>query len=152
MPTSAKRWAVDPSVAVAALDAAHAAHHDCLDAVRLHRPSLAGHAAFETHSVLTRLPGQLAVDSPTATAIIERVFPDIDWLEPAQAQALLRRFGPIGITGGAVYDALVGESARSAGAVLLSRDLRARRTYDLLGVEYELVGLTPTAPQRKDRP
>lgn len=46
----------------------------------------------------------------------------------------------IGITGGAIYDALVGEAARVHGARLLTRDLRARRTYDLLGVEYDIIG------------
>jgi hypothetical protein len=39
-----------------------------------------------------------------------------------------------------VYDALVGEAARQDGRVLLTRDLRASRTYELLGVRYELVG------------
>jgi predicted nucleic acid-binding protein len=48
--------------------------------------------------------------------------------------------GPLGITGGAVYDALVGEAARAHGRILLTRDLRARRTYDLMGVDYEIVG------------
>ena len=38
-----------------------------------------------------------------------------------------------------VYDALVGEAARQDGRTLLTRDARACRTYDLLGVRYELV-------------
>ena len=68
---------VDTNVAVAALDAAHGSHSECLAAVRQLRPALAGHAAFETFSVLTRMPGQLAVDGPTAATIIQRVFPDV---------------------------------------------------------------------------
>ncbi|MCU0259842.1 MAG: PIN domain-containing protein [Ilumatobacteraceae bacterium] len=139
MPTSADGWAVDTSVAVAALDAGHAAHGACAAVVRSRRPALAGHAVWETFSVLTRMPGQLAVDAPTAAAVIARTFPTVTWLAPDDADALLGRLQTIGIVGGAVYDALVGEAARSNGCRLLTRDLRARRTYDLLGVEHELV-------------
>ncbi len=141
MPTSADTWAVDTSVAIAALDGGHVAHRVCRDAVVARRPALAGHAAFETYSVLTRMPGQLAVDAPTAVDVIDRLFPERSWIDAAAAQELLVRCGAMGIRGGAVYDALVGEAARSAGHRLLTRDLRARRTYDVLGVDYELVGL-----------
>lgn len=141
MPTSADvRFAVDTSVAVAALDAAHGAHPECVAAVRDLRPALAGHAAFETFSVLTRMPGQLAVDGPTATAIIHRVFPDVAWLIPEHSAELLARLGPIGVTGGAVYDALVGEAARMDNRILLTRDRRAISTYTLLGVPHQIVG------------
>jgi predicted nucleic acid-binding protein len=141
MPTNADAWATDTSVAVAALDGSHAAHAICRDAVRSHRPALAGHAAFETYSVLTRLPGQLSIDAPTAQSIIAEVFPSICWLEHEAATTLLGRLGVIGISGGAVYDALIGEAARVGERRLLTRDLRARRTYDLIGVDYELIGL-----------
>ena len=144
MPTSAETWAVDTSVAVAALDATHAAHEPCRAALRMHRPCLSGsalksRAAFETYSVLTRMPGQLAIDGPAAAAIISRVFPDIGWLDEHEASVFLSLLGPIGISGGAVYDALVGEAARTKCHRLLTRDQRARRTYDLLGVDYLLV-------------
>jgi hypothetical protein len=58
MPTSADGWAVETSVAVAALDAGHAAHAVCAGVVRSRRPALAGHAEWETFSVLTRMPGE----------------------------------------------------------------------------------------------
>ncbi len=140
MPTSADRWAVDTSVAVAALDAGHAAHGVCARAVRSLRPGLAGHAVWETFSVLTRMPGQLAVDAPTAAEVMGRTFPTVYWLAPGAATELFARLSTIGLVGGAVYDALVGEAARASGARLLTRDLRAKRTYDLLGIDYELVG------------
>lgn len=133
--------AVDTSVAVPAVDGAHAAHGVCREAVRSARPALAGHAAFEVHSVLTRMPGGLAIDAPAATRLIGRVFPVVAWPEARAAGALLEELGTLGITGGSVYDALVGGAARDHGLVLLTRDRRAVPTYDLLGVSYELVWL-----------
>lgn len=141
MPTSADSpAAVDTSVAVAALDATHAAHDVCLQAVRTRRPALAGHAAFELHAVLTRLPGRLAVAPDVAAYLVARVFPEVVALDHDQTSELHARVGPLGIVGGAVYDALVAESALVHDRVLLTRDRRARRTYDLLGVHHEQVG------------
>lgn len=140
MPTSASSFAVDASVAVAALDGSHAVHAACRAVVIERRPLLAGHAAFETMSVLTRMPGPLAVDPPTASMVIDRMFTGVAWLDRRAATSLLERLGAVGIAGGAVYDALVGEAARTHGLVLLTRDQRARRTYDLIGVEHEFVG------------
>lgn len=140
MPTSAEQFAVDTSVAVAALDAVHTAHAACRAVVVERRPALAGHAAFETYSVLTRMPRPLAPDSKTAADLIRRVFPTVCSLAGADESEMLERFGTVGIAGGAVYDALVGEAARIDRRILLTRDQRARRTYDLLGVGYELVG------------
>lgn len=140
MPISADRFAVDTSVAVAALDSVHTAHAPCRAVVIERRPALAGHAVFETYSVLTRMPRPLAPDSRTAADLIGRLFPTICSLAGADERELLERIGTIGIAGGAVYDALVGEAARLDHRTLLTRDQRARRTYDLLGVDHELVG------------
>jgi predicted nucleic acid-binding protein len=44
-----------------------------------------------------------------------------------------------GITGGAVYDALIAATAHHARATLLTRDSRATAIYEKLGISYELV-------------
>lgn len=140
MPSSAEpRWAVDTSVAIAFLDAGHSAHSDCVAALTGRTAALAGHAAFESYSVLTRLPGAIRVLPADARASLAAAFPEACWLSPEGQQDLLRRAGGLGIVGGAIYDALVGEAARAAGRVLLTRDHRARQTYDLLGIRYQLV-------------
>lgn len=128
-------------MAIASIDAGHTAHGPCRDAVRLHRPALAGHAAFEVYSVLTRMPGSLSVDASDAMALIERTFPDVVGLEASASEKLRRTLPTIGVTGGSVYDALVGWAALTNGCTLFTRDHRARRTYDLLGVDYLLVGV-----------
>lgn len=130
---------MDTSVAVAALDESHLAHHICRAVAVARRPALPGHAAFETFSVLTRLPGAQRATPETVSQLLRQAFPQRCWLSAGEHDALLERIGGLGLAGGTVYDALVGEAARVDGRVLLTRDLRARRTYDLLGVDYELI-------------
>lgn len=140
MPINAERfWAADTSFAVAALDESHDAHVTCRDLARSRRPVLAGHAAFETFSVLTRLPGALRPSPATVGTLLARAFPSPCWLSALQHDELMDRLGTIGTEGGQVYDALVAEAARVHGRTLLSRDLRARRTYELIGVDHEFV-------------
>jgi predicted nucleic acid-binding protein len=123
------RWAVDTSVAVASLVESHAAHQTCRSTAASLRPALAGHAAFETYSVLTRLPGPARVTPTTAAHLLEQAFPLRCWLTDEQQDDLLRRLPGLDLSGGMVYDALVAEAARLAGRTLLTRDSRALKTY-----------------------
>ena len=131
--------AVDTSVAVAAVDPSHVAHESCREVVRARRPALAGHAVFETYSVLTRLPPPLTVEPTTATHVLDEAFPDRCWLTGRHHLDLLSRLAMLGIVGGQVYDALVAEAARRGDCTLLTRDERASRTYDRVGVAYEVL-------------
>jgi predicted nucleic acid-binding protein len=67
---------------------------------------------------------------------------DGNWVTlPASAMArLLSELADQGIRGGSTYDGLIGATARSVGAKLISRDRRAKPIYDLIGVEVEFVG------------
>jgi len=105
-----------------------------------HRPALAGHAAFETFSVLTRLPGVARVEAPMAAELIAQAFPEPCFLDARRQAALLRHLGDMDLAGGSVYDALVASAALAHGRRLLSRDERAQRTYRRIGVDYEWVG------------
>lgn len=134
-----ERWACDTSVAVAALDPTHEAHPVCRRALVDLRPALAGHAVFETYSVLTRLPVELRLTAGQAASVLSAAFPEDCWLDAAATSDLRDRLAGQGIAGGSVYDALVGAAAATNGRVLLTRDLRAERTYRSLSVEYRLV-------------
>jgi len=131
--------AVDTSVAVAFLDAGHSAHRSCIDALDGVSAALAGHAAFESLSVLTRLPGTTQVSAADATTALRAAFPRDCWLNAEQQSTLLRTLGDTGVQGGMVYDALIGEAARVNGRTLLTRDRRAISTYEFLGVAYRLI-------------
>lgn len=139
MTSSGDRWACDTSVAVAALDPVHAAHAVCRQALVELRPALAGHAAFETYSVLTRLPLPLRLTAVQAVTVLAAAFPGRCWLDAAGMQDLQDRLGALDIVGGSVYDALVGQAASTNGRTLLTRDRRAERTYRSLNVDYRLV-------------
>lgn len=132
-------WACDTSVSVASLDPTHRAHAVCRQALLDRRPALAGHAAFETYSVLTRLPVPLRLSGPQATEVLAAAFPEPCWLDQRSTGELLTQLGALNLVGGSVYDALVGWAARTARRRLLTRDGRAERTYRLLGVDHELL-------------
>lgn len=139
MISNSDRWACDTSVAVAALDPAHEAHPACRRVLIHHRPVLAGHAAFETYSVLTRLPLPMRLDADQAAAVLADAFPGDCWLDTAGIRDLRERLATLGIVGGSVYDALVGQAAATNGCTLLTRDRRAVRTYRALDVAHQFV-------------
>jgi predicted nucleic acid-binding protein len=130
---------VDTSVAVSLVVADHDHHRTVVDTVRNRTLGLAGHAAFETFSILTRLPPP-ARRSPGAVArLIAHNFPATRFLSDHTAAELLARLGTLGIAGGAVYDALVGATAVEHGLTLMTRDRRAVDTYRRLDVKFVIV-------------
>lgn len=94
---------------------------------------LSGHALAETYSVLTRLPGDARVDPADAAVLIDENFEFLP-LGVRAARAAHREFARRGIAGGATYDGLVALAAREHGAEIVTRDMRARSTYEALGV------------------
>jgi toxin FitB len=97
------------------------------------RPGLAGHAWFETYSVLTRLPAPQRRPPGEISSALLRNFPETRWLAQAATAELAARCAGLGIAGGAVYDALVAAVALAEDLPLLTRDLRALGTYQAIG-------------------
>ncbi len=142
MATSASRDAlllVDTSVAVALTVADHRNHGAVIDALAGSRLGLAGHAAFETYSVLTRLPGPARRTPATVARLLAANFPHSRFLGDGATAALLARLPAAGIAGGSVYDALVGAAAAEHGLPLATRDARALDTYRALDVDFRLL-------------
>lgn len=131
---------LDTSTAIALVVEDHEFHAAALAAVRGRRLGLAGHAWFETYSVLTRLPAGLRRSPGDAVRLLSRNFPAPGFLGEAEALALGSELARLGIAGGSVYDALVGAAARQHGVTLVSGDARARSVYEALGVEVEVPG------------
>jgi predicted nucleic acid-binding protein len=135
-----RRLAVDTSVAVPLVSKAHAAQRHISDWAQGRQLYLSGHAAIETYSVLTRLPGGLAVSAEQAAQLIAETFAGVLSLSAEAASAAHVEMARVGITGGAAYDALVALAAKSHNAALVTRDQRARGTYEVLGVDVLAIG------------
>jgi len=131
---------VDTSVAVPLVVSDHTNHLEVRTALATRRLGLAGHAAFETYSVLTRLPGPARRSPEAVSRLLHVGFPDSRFLPDGQAERLFGELARVGIAGGSVFDALVGAVAVHHRRVLVTRDTRAVRVYRALGVEYELIG------------
>jgi predicted nucleic acid-binding protein len=143
MPTRGKTGGadllVDTSVAVALLVSDHEYHTTTFTALADRRLGLAGHAAFETFSVLTRLPPPARRTPAAAARLLTTNFPATKFLEPEAARALLADLAARGIAGGSVYDALVGAAAAAHHLTLATRDRRAIDTYRSLNVTLEIL-------------
>jgi len=142
MPTSGRTATLllDTSAAVALVVADHDHHEETFQALRGRELGLAGHAAFETLSVLTRLPPPARRTPATVTKMLAKTFPETRFLGTRAAASLLPTLGAIGIAGGSVYDALVGATAKEHRLTLVTRDRRALEVYRKLDVDVEVIG------------
>jgi predicted nucleic acid-binding protein len=130
---------LDTSAALAFVQPSHEAHATTYAALVGRLKGLAGHAAFETFSVLTRLPPPGRLTPRAAQRLIEVNFPHTRFLSSQGSAALLAHLSASGVSGGAVYDALVGAAAAEHGLMLVSRDARAAGTYRAMGADLELL-------------
>jgi predicted nucleic acid-binding protein len=129
---------IDSSVLIPAVARWHAEHERtdrALEGVTDLR--MIGHVMLETYSWLTRNRPRT---SPTVAAKLLRSLPGPALvLSPESQVKVLEMAGSGGIMGGAIYDALIAATALEADARLLSRDERASRTYEAVGVRFELI-------------
>jgi predicted nucleic acid-binding protein len=130
--------AVDSSLLIPAVVPWHV-EHELADRVVGQATDLRmiGHVMFETYSWLTRNRPRTP---PRAAARLLGLLPGPALvLSPEGHIRALEVAGEAGIMGGAIYDALIAATALEADARLLSRDERAARTYEAIGVKFELV-------------
>lgn len=131
--------AVDTSVAVAALGEWHELHRRAVDVLDA-GPAVPVHALLETWSVLTGFPPPHRAPMEVVREWLEDRFKVVlDPPEVEEQRALVRQMAELGRPGGAIYDALIGLTARRAGATLISADRRAAAIYDLLEVPFEML-------------
>ena len=114
---------VDTSIVVAAFASWHQ-QHSAADNEVDGKARLVAHCAIEAISVLTRLPPPHRVSGHLVRDFLTARFPDpYVGLDRAEYQALIPRLVELGISGGAVYDALIATAARAAPE---KRDVRTR--------------------------
>ena len=121
---------------IAALSAWHE-QHEAAAGVLAEVAALPAHVAIEAYSVLTRLPGGLAVPATTAASLLAQRFSD----EPLQLTDADRALLPdtlaaAGVFGGASYDGLVALEAGAHRCTVVTLDQRAQSTYQKLRVPF----------------
>ncbi len=127
---------LDTSAAIAYLDVEDPASDRVRRALAGRSLGLAGHAEFETFSVLTRIPPPKRLTARAVSRLLESNFPATRHLGAGAAAALRAELASVSVDGGAVFDGLVAATAREHGLTLVTRDRRAERTYLALGVTY----------------
>lgn len=132
--------ALDSSVVIASFGAWHE-HHELARSTLPEHPRLPAHTALEAYSVLTRLPDPFRAEPKTAAEFLERTFtaPRLVLSEDEHGE-LPGRLAGLGISGGAVYDALIAFTAADADAELITLDRRAWATYERCRVRARLLG------------
>jgi predicted nucleic acid-binding protein len=134
-----RTYTADTSVVVPALTSWHESHEVARRAISM-VGQLPAHVGLAAIAVLTRLPHGLAVPASTAVAVVRDAFPDDPLvLTVAEHRELVAQIGATRLRGGQIYDAVVGATARAAGATLLSRDRRALPAYTAVGVDVEVI-------------
>lgn len=137
MPTNAELLLLDTSAAIALVSPTHERHLEVRRRALGHQLGLAGHAAYETFSVLTRLPPPQRLSPRAAVRLIRHNFPATVAGPSSPPVDLLDTLAAHGLAGGTVYDALVAAAARAHNAPLLTLDTRALGTYAALGIRYD---------------
>lgn len=129
----------DTSAAVAAFAGWHG-HREAVKKALGRSAGIVSHAAYETYSVLTRLPDAQRAPITLVSEHLRDTFGD-RWLGlSADAQRLaLERLCALGIGGGQTYDGLIAITAAAHDATLVTLDRRALATYALVGADVEFV-------------
>lgn len=134
-------------MAIAAFGAWHelnAAAHSVLD----DGAAIPAHALIETYSVLTGFPPPHRAPPALVDEWLDSRFPTVLASPgPSEQRELVRVMTRERRAGGAIYDALVGLTAKLHGAVLITADRRAAQTYELVGVEVRWLTGDPEYPR-----
>lgn len=126
----------DSTIIVAALSSWHVKHDQAAE--RLQEISIAiSHTLAETFSTMTRLPRGRRINPKQIQLYLQNKFTTEIYLN--SYRYAIAELTNCGVSGGATYDGLIALVARNANLKLLTLDKRASRTYEAVGVEYELL-------------
>lgn len=131
---------VDTSVVVGAL--VHGNPHTkalCRESIEA-SPGAIAHVLAESYASLTALPGNLRLAPAVARRMLGEMFPQTPVTLSAEGHLrALDLMSGAGVPGGAIYDCLIAVTALENGADIVSLDVRAARTYAIVGAEFTLL-------------
>ena len=131
--------AADTSLVIAAFASWHESHETARRALD-EGLRLIEHCALETYSVLTRLPPPHRTSGGVVREFLMARFPE-PWLRMSEQahRNFVLALSDRGMTGGAVYDALVAATAAGCDAQLITCDRRALPVYERYGLRARLL-------------
>lgn len=97
------------------------------------------HCLAETYANLTGGRASQRVAPAAAATALQRLGLPVIAPGAATVEATINALGENGLSGGSVYDAIIAATAAEHGMTLLTRDGRARRSYDAVGASYLIV-------------
>lgn len=131
--------AVDSSLIVAGFASWHESHSQAREVLD-EAPAAVGHALLEAYSVLTRLPAPHRAPSVVVRGFLDARFTAAPLvLEAGELRDFVLDLDRLRLSGGAVYDALIGRTAASRSVELVTLDHRALRIYDAVGCDARLL-------------
>lgn len=134
---SERPLAPDSSVLIAGYDLGHVFHAEAARALGAVRRGglLIAHTMAETFSVLTA--GPYAAEPAVVLSYLNQFKASpVAGVRPSEYAKALEELTNAGVRGGAIYDGLIAVGAREAGAILISLDRRAARTYVRCGAAF----------------
>jgi predicted nucleic acid-binding protein len=137
--TDAVVWCADTSLVVAALTEWHVGHELSRQVVEERQPLLPAHVLLESYATLTRMPGHELAPEIAWQALSDTFPRRHPSLQATMYRSLVSQLAEANISGGRVYDALVGSAVKAAGATLATRDRRATVVYKAISCPYELI-------------
>jgi predicted nucleic acid-binding protein len=138
--------AVDSSVAIAAFGEWHELNALACSVLD-EGAAIPAHALVETYAVLTGFPPPHRAPPALVDEWLDSRFPSVLAPPgPSEHRELVRLLARGGRGGGAVYDALVGLTAKLHGVALVTADRRAAQSYELIGVAVRWLELAARAP------
>jgi predicted nucleic acid-binding protein len=99
---------------------------------------LVAHTLAETFSTLTTRRYGLSASTVTEYLSQYLATPPIG-IQPEDYPAAIEELARVGVAGASVYDGLIALAAKRGGATLISLNSRARRTYEKVGVDFQLL-------------
>ena len=131
---------VDTSVIVRAVISSDAQQREHLQDAIAASARVIAHTLAEAYSTLTRLPQPFRLSPQRCFAYLSGAFTaDPLTLSASGYLRVLRLVGEHGVSGGAIYDCLIAQTAQENHAQLLTLDARAASNYALVGASYRIL-------------
>ncbi|MCF8528082.1 MAG: PIN domain-containing protein [Candidatus Nanopelagicales bacterium] len=131
---------VDTSIIVRAATTPHPQERERLQDVIAESPVPIAHVLAESYATLSRLPPPFRLSPRDCLTFLSSAFrSDTLTLSPGGYVRVMQILAERGVSGGAIYDCVIAETAREHHATLMSLDRRAADRYSMVGADHQIL-------------